>query len=372
MITFHNAKDMDDRIVHINDVTKENKSNHYYCIGCGGEMSAVLGNKREHHFRHKEAHCSWESYLHKLGKLRLKQLFDTQESFKIKYIAKYHCEKADDCKLPYVNKCNIFDFNEVDLKRYYDTCEEEVTYKGFRADLMLSSKEHPERKPIFLEISVTHDCEPQKRASGIRIIELKITNENDAWRPLKEDYHFLKRELEEQHPYQERNLPPIRFYNFKRYLEKLTPLDRFWIEKDKDGILRDYVEKGNLSCRDIDTNHKEHSIYEITAPSEEIIKNKVLDFSFFGFLKANWAGVKIKHCQFCMVYPRCILELKQKIDDNHFEKKQILNRNIPDKNIDKVLLANSCNNYAYDFIHFDKMLKSMKRGFTHWEWKREN
>lgn len=372
MITFHNAKDMDDRIVHIDEVTKENKSNHYYCIGCGGEMSAVLGNKREHHFRHKEAHCSWESYLHKLGKLRLKQLFDTQESFKIKYIAKYHCEKADDCKLPYVNKCNIFDFNEVDLKRYFDTCEEEVTYKGFRADLMLSSKEHPERKPIFLEISVTHDCEPQKRASGIRIIELKITNENDVWRPLKEDYHFLKRELEEQHPYQERNLPPIRFYNFKRYLEKLTPLDRFWIEKDKDGILRDYVEKGNLSCRDIDTNHKEHSIYEITAPSEEIIKNKVLDFSFFGFLKAIRAGIKIKHCQFCMVYPRCFLKLIQKIDDNHFEKKQILIRNIPDKNIDKVLLANSCNNYAYDFIHFDKILKSMKRGFTHWEWKREN
>lgn len=372
MITFHNAKDMDDRIVHIDEVTKENKSNHYYCIGCGGEMSAVLGNKREHHFRHKEAHCSWESYLHKLGKLRLKQLFDTQESFKIKYIAEYHCEKAVDCKLAYVNKCNIFDFNEVDLKRYYDTCEEEVTYKGFRADLMLSSKEHPERKPIFLEISVTHDCEPQKRASGIRIIELKITNENDVWRPLKEDYHFLKRELEEQHPYQERNLPPIRFYNFKRYLEKLTPLDRFWIEKDKDGILRDYVEKGNLSCRDIDTNHKEHSIYEITAPSEEIIKNKVLDFSFFGFLKAIRAGIKIKHCQFCMVYPRCFLKLIQKIDDNHFEKKQILIRNIPDKNIDKVLLANSCNNYAYDFIHFDKILKSMKRGFTHWEWKREN
>ena len=36
----------------------------YYCVGCGGEMSAVLGDKREHHFRHKEAHCSWESYLH--------------------------------------------------------------------------------------------------------------------------------------------------------------------------------------------------------------------------------------------------------------------------------------------------------------------
>lgn len=349
MITFHNAKDMDDRIVHINDVTKENKSNHYYCIGCGGEMSAVLGNKREHHFRHKEAHCSWESYLHKLGKLRLKQLFDTQESFKIKYIAKYHCEKADDCKLPYVNKCNIFDFNEVDLKRYFDTCEEEVTYKGFRADLMLSSKEHPERKPIFLEISVTHDCEPQKRASGIRIIELKITNENDVWRPLKEDYHFLKRELEEQHPYQERNLPPIRFYNFKRYLEKLTPLDRFWIEKDKDGILRGYVEKGNLSCRDIDTNHKEHSIYEVTVRSGEKIKNKELSLYTFGFLKAIRAGIKIKHCGICD--KRCLFKSKDKID--------------------KVGMASKCNYYAHNNRAINKRLGYMNN-ITHWEWKREN
>lgn len=52
-----------------------------------------------------------------------------------------------------------------DLKKNFDTCEEEVTYKGYRADLMLSSMEHPEREPIFFEISVTHDCEVEKLAS---------------------------------------------------------------------------------------------------------------------------------------------------------------------------------------------------------------
>ena len=81
MITFHNATDIDGRIIHIDEVTKDNRAEHYYCVGCGGEMSAVLGEKRDHHFRHKEAHCSWESYLHKLGKMRLKQRFDTQKEF---------------------------------------------------------------------------------------------------------------------------------------------------------------------------------------------------------------------------------------------------------------------------------------------------
>ena len=64
MIKFHNATGTDGHIIHIDEVTKENRAEHYYCVGCGGEMSAVLGDKREHHFRHKEAHCSWESYLH--------------------------------------------------------------------------------------------------------------------------------------------------------------------------------------------------------------------------------------------------------------------------------------------------------------------
>ena len=94
MITFHNATDADGHIIHIDEVTRENRAEHYYCVGCGEEMSAVLGDKREHHFRHKEAHCSWESYLHKLGKKRLKERFDSQKEFIIKYFVEHHCDKV--------------------------------------------------------------------------------------------------------------------------------------------------------------------------------------------------------------------------------------------------------------------------------------
>ena len=133
MIKFHNATGTDGHIIHIDEVTKENRAEHYYCVGCGGEMSAVLGDKREHHFRHKEAHCSWESYLHKLGKMRLKQRFDTQKEFVIKYYVEHHCDKAKGCKLEQLyrdKKCNCRELIAIDLKKLFDTCEEEVTYKG--------------------------------------------------------------------------------------------------------------------------------------------------------------------------------------------------------------------------------------------------
>ena len=99
MIQFHHALDATGNIININEITQENRAKCYYCIGCGAEMSAVLGEKRQHHFRHKEAHCSWESYLHKFGKKKLKEKFDTQKEFIISYYVEFTCEKAADCQL---------------------------------------------------------------------------------------------------------------------------------------------------------------------------------------------------------------------------------------------------------------------------------
>lgn len=54
MIKFHEAKDSKGALIDIKEVTKENRVSQYYCIGCGEEVYPVLGNKREHHFRHKK------------------------------------------------------------------------------------------------------------------------------------------------------------------------------------------------------------------------------------------------------------------------------------------------------------------------------
>lgn len=376
MITFHNATDSDGHIIHIDEVTKDNRAEHYYCVGCGGEMSAVLGDKREHHFRHKEAHCSWESYLHKLGKMRLKQRFDSQKEFIVKYYVEHHCDKSKGCKLEPIyrdKKCNRRELIAVDLKKLFDTCEEEVSYNGFRADLMLSSKEHPECEPIFLEISVTHDCEPEKLASGIQIIELKIADEKDMLRPLIEEDSLFGRNNPEN-PYDFNALPPIRFFNFKRKFETARPLERFWVSKDDNGVLRSNCIQDNLNCRNITDNHREDSLYEVAIPSEVVVNNRKPNLYEFGMMKAINAGIDVRHCGICDKYGRCLLNYNEEVEDKQTGEKrvvprQIWMRQIPDNRIDKVAQASGCQNYAHNRFFVYQILNNL-RNLPCWEWKK--
>src|SRR5690606_10178063 len=106
--------------------------------------------------------CSWESYLHQLGKVLLKQRFDSAQEFPVRYYVRNGCPNFDACKLREDHawqRCPPVELRTIDLKQYYDTCEVEATYKGFRADLMLTHSEDLERAPVFLEIAVSHCCE---------------------------------------------------------------------------------------------------------------------------------------------------------------------------------------------------------------------
>ena len=355
MRKYHYAINQDDQLIHIDKVTIEDRANnHYYCVGCGMEMSPVLGNIRDHHFRHKDAQCSRESYLHKLCKRNLKERFDTQKEFIIKYYVDFYCNKTEGCKLaPLYNKyqeCNRKELLVIDLKKLYDTCQEEVKYKGYCADLLLSSKEYPEREPIFLEISVTHDCEQDKLDSGIQIIELMINEEDDVSRPLVEQSGSCIRP-NPNNPYDSKSLPPIRFYNFKRYIKTARPLDRFWVVKDELGILRGYCAQNNLNCQDVNSNHLEGSIYEIAIPSEVIFKNRKPHLYTFGMMKAHNAGIDVKHCGLCNYYNRC----------------QLLHARINEQNFDIVAFASKCQFYSYS-RYFETVLYKMHH-LPFWEWK---
>lgn len=376
MITFHNATDTDGHIIHIDKVTKDNRAEHYYCVGCGGEMSAVLGDKREHHFRHKEAHCSWESYLHKLGKMRLKQRFETQKEFVIKYYVEHYCDKSKGCKLEPIykdKKCNCRELITLDLKKLFDTCEEEVTYKGYRADLMLSSKEHPEHEPIFLEISVTHDCEPEKVASGIQIIELKIADEKDVMRPLVEEDSLFGR-TNPENPYDFNALPPIRFFNFKRKFETARPLERFWVSQDENGVLRGNYVQDNLNCRNVTDNHREDSIYEVAIPLEVVVNHRKPNLYEFGMMKAINAGIDVRHCGICDKHSRCVLNYNEEVEDKKTGEKRVVPRQIwmhriPDNKMDKVAQASGCKNYSHNRFFVYQVLNNL-RSLPCWEWKR--
>jgi hypothetical protein len=192
MIQYHNASDINGNIVIIDSVTPENRASmQFFCIGCGTEMEAVLGKQKQHHFRHKDkGDCNPETYFHRLAKRVLKYRFDTQPHFLIRYFVCNECPKSPKCGFRERHRwqdCSSVVLKIVNLKEFYDTCMEEKSHKGFRADLMLSHSEHPERNPIFLEVSVTHNCTQEKINSGIRIIEIKVQNETNIFGELVEN-----------------------------------------------------------------------------------------------------------------------------------------------------------------------------------------
>lgn len=335
MIKFHNAINENGKIINISDVTQENRAKHYTCVGCGKEMSAVLGQVKEHHFRHKGDSCSWESYLHSLGKKLIKEKFDNQKEFLIKL----PCNNSKQCRLKQLKpdiQCETHD-----LKRIYDTCEEEKTYNGFRADLMLSNSKNKEHEPFFIEISVSHDCEDNKISSGTHIMEIKIADENSLYQitKLKTISHDLCYNQQ----------PIIRFYN----LEASIPLDRFWITKDEDGVLRGFMQPNALLCKDVYKYHRSDSIYEIAIPSLYGITmdyEKINTYSFC-ILKAIDSRINIKHCNLCQNQSMmCKIPYNTKYFNKETGKEEAGTRmlhisQIPEQYLDKFKIASTCKRY---------------------------
>ena len=145
-------------IVSIEDFTKESSKLHTFkCIVCGGELRPrAIGSKhRRAHFYHKEVvSCNGETYLHKLGKLYIKQHFDNSDKFCISYEVSKTC-KEHNCNLRNYNCHKEHEINQVDLKEFYDTCTIEAPIKGFVADLLLTNSKNPNIPPTLIEICVT-------------------------------------------------------------------------------------------------------------------------------------------------------------------------------------------------------------------------
>lgn len=303
MITFHNATDADGHIIHIDEVTRDNRAEHYYCVGCGEEMSAVLGDKREHHFRHKEAHCNWESYLHKLAKKLIKDKFESSETFPVVFQREVPCTENCSCFLyqkEYCVKNNVkipCDLKKWDGKQLYDQCREEVCYDGFRPDLLLSCALRPERAPIFIEIYKTHSSEKKKTSSSHKIIETKkLVSENDI-------YDILKRGFVEG--------DNCTTYNFSPQLPTVrkddVPIDRFILFNNGAAkVIRaiDY----ELYCSEIHLKKFPHSIIELNMKSGGIdiwgdhFLNKTLDSYQMGLVYLLRKGMTIKNCILCEYY----------------------------------------------------------------------
>lgn len=278
--------------ISITEITKQSRhDSRYYCYGCGAELFPVLGDKREHHFRHEKGSiCDPDKYLHEFAKATLKKKFEENNTFVVKYNARQICKNANNCELYKLYgwpECEHEGLYEIDLKKYYDICIPEKGYyqdlpdgrKKYVADLILTNSQEPARAPISLEVWVTHECTEDKKQNGGRIIEIKINCEKDANRPIIEN---------DDDPL------PIHFYNFKNPVE-IESGRKFKHIKIMPGLGQKVVVTDETPC-------SEGLLYDPKGENEVILSTTSLDVNSMELLyaiKCNERGITFSHLQIC-------------------------------------------------------------------------
>lgn len=180
------ALDKEGNLKHIDDVPNGNGCG-CICPACKQPLQARNeGSKRMHHFAHQSGvDCpnACETSIHLLAKEKIQKAFYGLKSITFSFEYTSYCKLFDKCQyFRYgYGDCIQKTTRRFDLSEFYDTCEQEVPYDTTRrrSDLKFSSSTHPDRKPVYLEIFVTHASEDAKLHSGEKIIEAKIESEND-------------------------------------------------------------------------------------------------------------------------------------------------------------------------------------------------
>lgn len=334
------------QIMCIDDVTKDiRKSSTFTCIGCGHEMSAALGDVREHYYRHKNSEsCSHETYLHNLAKKRIKELFDSQDSFLIHYKAINSCDLYGVCKL---HRCQNSFGQKIDLKEFFDTCELEKVCGNFRPDVLLTHSEYPNRR-LFIEIHVNNPCSPEKIGSGIKIIEIDVFNEDTIIYPFHEQ------------------LQNVHFYNFKfnRKIVPSTVLERYSLLVHEDGTKEFKIDS-------IDCFKKDEHIED--AEFDMIIRkpNNNINLNMLGLAQTMIRGTNVYNCAFCRKYHTCVATItKTGVDARSGEEKKVTNHyrvtNLSDE--DRWAIAPQCKNYIPNIRGCHDLIKKYgSHNFILWE-----
>lgn len=182
MFKYQNALDKNDNIIHIASINTVNKQtlSPFRCVGCHSELIPALGNIREHHFKHKSnTHCSFETYLHKAAKLAvskgLKKAIEENGNYWLSPSQSITC--PNDYRKGACGNCGQRKAR-LNLARAVASVSVEKKAKGFIADVLAESID--EDIQIAIEICVSNPCSPEKIASGLSIIETKVSNETDV------------------------------------------------------------------------------------------------------------------------------------------------------------------------------------------------
>lgn len=286
-IKYRYAFDSKKNIIDISAINKSNKTNSkYYCISCGKELIAKLGNKRQHHFSHKistdSTSCSCETYLHNLAKYKIKEIFDNDTTVNINMTEKVICSSIRNCYFSLdENCCSQNREILINLKDRYDLCTVEKQVKGFKADILLENSNN-KYKPLLIEVFVTHECSEDKINSKLPIIEISIKKEEDI-QNIKEIIKSNRKTY---------NIHPIKVYE---PLEINYPFQKYALYASGKHYAN-YISEG--TCNDIDLKKYNKALLEIS-----VYKNQMNVNSFL--LYASFLGYNIRDCSICQHY-KCI------------------------------------------------------------------
>ena len=293
-VKYHFALNDKGQIIDIADVTEETKHDKYYCLNCGDAMRPRLGSKNAHHFAHISTtpDCNPETYLHKLAKHKIKEKFDSSATFEISLHQVSKCLDKAICPFYNEEQCQSTDYKTYDLHKNYDTCVEEQVIDNYQADLLLTSSIKPNTPPILIEIYVSHKCEEAKIESGLRIIEIKIRNEEDIVKLLQspiteyEEYSFDKNEIK------------CTFFNFNKSAsdEKLEMRDipKFYLFRSGSAYVSNMEEYP--SCREVAKKDNKNAVLELGIDSFYLGNPSIYEL---GYAKATSLGYDVKNCSLC-------------------------------------------------------------------------
>lgn len=264
-------------------------------------MIPRLGEIRSHHFAHKreEDNCGSETYLHKLSKMLLRKKFYQDENFQIALHQDIQCSDKTICPFYQPEECHKDELSVFDLKKYYDTCEEEHPIGEYIADLLLTSSTKPDREPVLIEIQVSHKSTENKRNSGMKIVEVRVQTEDDIKKLLSgpltehpEAYYGYLRDIE--------TIGYAKFFGFKKEscskrLE-LRNIQRFYLYGSGKAFVTNMDDKDFHSCRNVSKKEKSNSIFEASIDSFYIGYPSPYEF---GYVAAKDNGINVKTCQLC-------------------------------------------------------------------------
>ena len=211
------ALNAEGKLVHIDSVPN-GKACGCFCTFCGEALQAKQGAKRKHHFSHlskTECEAAYESMLHLLAKEKIQEAFYKSTSFFIEFEYSSFCSQEKCIFMRNSDRCCEKERKRFDVKQWYDSCEQEISYDNIRrrSDLKFYSKEFPERKPIYIEFCVTHASDEAKLHSGNKIIEILIDDEERISSLIESGLVEKSETIGEE--WEGRKIKIVAFYGFK-------------------------------------------------------------------------------------------------------------------------------------------------------------